>query len=168
MKVEQKIANIYHSPSHPAGYGGARRLKGSLPKTTRKTDIQNWLSGQESYTLHKNVTYRFPRRRVVVGGIDHQWQADLIDVSAYSKHNNDVKFLLTVTDVFSKFTWVRPLKSKSANDVCDAFETIFQSNRKPSTIQTDKGREFFNVKVQGLNLLPSYHTHFNTVSILYQ
>jgi hypothetical protein len=33
----------------------------------------------DTYTLHKPTRRRFPRRQVVVYGIDHQWHADLVD-----------------------------------------------------------------------------------------
>ena len=141
---------IYYNPSHPASYGSAHSLKRSLHKKASKADVQNWLRGQESYTLHKNVTYKFPRRRVIVGGMNDQWQADLIDMSAYSKQNKDVKFLLTVIDVFSKFAWVIPLKSKFGKEVAEAFNGILSPKHKPMTIQTDKGKEFLNGKVQDL------------------
>ena len=141
---------IYYDPAHPSSYGGARSLKRGLPKKARQANIQNWLHGQESYTLHKNVTYKFPRRRVIVGGMHDQWQADLIDMSAYSKENNNVKFLLTVIDVFSKFAWVRPLQSKFGKEVAEPFDSIISPKCKPMAIQTDKGREFLNSKVQDL------------------
>ena len=49
--------------------------------------VKSWLSTQDSYTLHKPVKYKFPQQRVVVGGMGHQWQADLEDVSIISKYN---------------------------------------------------------------------------------
>ena len=38
-----------------------------------------------------------------MNGIDEIWAADLIDMRAFSKHNNGIKYLLTVIDIFSKF-----------------------------------------------------------------
>ena len=31
------------------------------------------------------------------------WSADLIDKSSLSKYNNNFKFILTVTDIFTKY-----------------------------------------------------------------
>ena len=53
--------------------------------------------------LYKPVTRKFQIRRVNVNGIDEIWAADLIDMQAFSKYNNEIKCLLTVFDVFSKF-----------------------------------------------------------------
>ena len=146
--MEKKLSEVYNNTSHPAGYGSRAGLKRALG--IPEQDVQSWLRGQESYTLHKNVKYRFPRCRVVAGGLDHQWQADLVDLSTYSKHNDGTRFLLTVTDVFSRFAWVRPLKSKFGKEVAAAFHRILSQKRKPMYLQTDKGKEFLNGKVQDL------------------
>ena len=53
--------------------------------------------------LYKPVTSKFQRRRVNVNSIDEIWAADLIDMQAFSKNNNGIKYLLTVIDIFSKF-----------------------------------------------------------------
>ena len=40
--------------------------------------------------------------RVLIEGIDGQWDIDLMDVGSLSKNNDGVKFLLVAIDVFSK------------------------------------------------------------------
>ena len=49
--------------------------------------VQNWLETQDTYTLHKPINYKFPTRRVLVNGIDDQWQADLVEVRNYKDMN---------------------------------------------------------------------------------
>ena len=61
--------------------------------------------------LHKPVWYNFLRNRVIVTRIDDQ--AALVDVSSLACFNNGYKFLITCIDVFSKFSWVVPLKNKT-------------------------------------------------------
>jgi hypothetical protein len=80
----------------------------------------------------------------MVGGIDHQWQADLVDVSRLSKENDGIKFLLTVIDVLSKYAWVVPLRDKTGRSLVEAFTEIFAEGRVPDRLQTDKGTEFLN------------------------
>ena len=53
--------------------------------------------------LYKPLTIKFQRRRINVNGIDEILAAYLIDMQALSKDNNELKYLLTVTDLFSKF-----------------------------------------------------------------
>ena len=44
--------------------------------------------------LYKPVTRNFQRRRVNVNSIDEIWAANLIDLQAFSKDNNGIKYLL--------------------------------------------------------------------------
>ena len=67
---------------------------------------------QDVYTLHKPVRRRFKRNRVIVGGIDQQWQMDLADMQSMQKLNDGYRYLLVCIHVFSKYAWVVPLKNK--------------------------------------------------------
>ena len=58
------------------------------------------------------VRYNFPINRVIVTGIDDQWQAHLVDVSSLARFNKGYKFLLTCIVLFSKFAWVVPLNQR--------------------------------------------------------
>ena len=75
----------------------------------KKKDVRKWLTFQDTYTLHKPVRISFARRRVLVQGIDDQWQIDLVDLSSLSRVNDDYKFLLMCIDVLSKYAWVVPM-----------------------------------------------------------
>ena len=95
--------------------------------------------------LHKQRRVRFQRRGVHVKGIDLIWSADSVNMSAFSKENHCVKYLLTVIDVFSKYAWIMPLKTKTGKDITKAFDYIIEgSGRKPSRLWVDKGTEFYN------------------------
>ena len=62
-----------------------------------------------------------------------------------SKYNKEIRFLLCVIDIFSKYAWVVPLKDKKGVSIVTAFQNILkQSNRKPNKIWADKGSEFYN------------------------
>ena len=52
-----------------------------------------------------------------------------------SKFNKGFRFLLCVIDLFSKYSWVVPLKDKKGVSIVNAFQNIFKkSNRKPNKI----------------------------------
>ena len=62
-----------------------------------------------------------------------------------SRYNEEIRFLLCVIDIFSKYAWVVPLKDKKGVGIIAAFQSILkQSNRKPSKIWVDKGSKFYN------------------------
>jgi hypothetical protein len=75
-----------------------------------KKEVREWLQSQDTYTLHKPTRRRFPRRQVVVYGIDHQWQADLGDLAKLVSFNKGCKYLLTCIDVLSRYAWVVPFE----------------------------------------------------------
>ena len=63
--------------------------------------------------------------------------------------NRNVKYLLWVTDIFTKYAWVKPLKDKKDKTVLNAFmEIVNGSNRKPNKLWVDQGREFYKKLLQ--------------------
>ena len=126
-------------------------------KLKRQT-IENWLKTQDTYTLHKPIRRKFQRRRVIVGGKNHQFQADLIDLRALRNKNDGVSYLLTCIDVFTKYAYVIPLKRKTGRSLVKAFETIFKTGEVPLRLQTDKGTEFRNRLFQ--TFLKKHNVHF--------
>src|SRR3981189_2941824 len=59
-----------------------------------------------------------------------------------AKYNDGNKYILTVIDIFSRYAWAEPIKTKSPQHVKPAVELIFSMGRKPFKIQTDQGTEF--------------------------
>ena len=67
-----------------------------------------------------------------------------------SKFNKGIRFLLCVTDIFSKYPWVISSKDKKGITngitkitITNAFQKILnEPNRKPNKIWVDKGNEF--------------------------
>ena len=146
--MEKTLSSTYLDPSQPASFGGldavyrAVNEKGKS-KISRK-QVQDWLSQQDVYTLHKPARRHYKRSRVIVPGIDAQFQADLVDVQNLSRYNKGYKYLLTCIDIFSKYAWVVPLKTKQGQELVKAFQMILSSGRKPNKLQTDQGTEFLN------------------------
>jgi len=95
------------------------------------------------------VNKKFLKRRVYVSGIDEIWAADLVDMQSFSKENKEIKYLLTIIDVFSKYGWMVPLNQKTGIAVANALEHVF-TERKPDKLWVDKGREFHNKDVRKL------------------
>ncbi len=150
--MSELMKKAYYTPSNPGSLGGKKRLKDAVLKDSgvRLSDkeVSEWLAGEDAYTLHKTAPIKYKRNRVVVYGIDTQFQADLVDMSAYAKDNDGHKYLLTCIDVFSKFSWVRVLKNKSGIEVTKAFQSILKEGHVPQKLQTDQGKEFFNKHFQ--------------------
>ena len=154
-KTETAIKTLLHSlfydVTQPSAYTGKenvfRAAKRALSSITR-ADVDRWFEDQRPYTVHKPVRLRFKRNKTIVKSIDDQWQTDLCDMQSKSSHNDGNAYILTCIDCFSKYAWAEPLQQKTADNIIKAMSRIFASGRKPKRLQTDKGSEFTNAKVQ--------------------
>lgn len=149
---EEFLNQIYFDAQHPGAFAGPRKLQQILRKNNIVTSIKTiktWLANQDSYSLLRPLRYKFKRRRVITTGIDDLWDADLADVTNLAQHNDDVNFWLVVIDVFSRYLWIVPVKSKHHSHMVGAFKTVFQqTTRRPKNLRTDKGTEFKNRAVR--------------------
>ena len=165
--MDAALHKVYYDPKNPGGLGGINRLIEGVKEDTgtrpKRDDVKNWLAGEDTYTLHAPAAKHFQRNRVLVSGIDVQFQADLVDMSAYSEENNGVRYLLTCIDVFSRYAWVRPLANKTGRCVTSAFKDILYEGRVPMKLQTDEGKEFYNKTFQDL-MCEHDIKHFSTTN----
>jgi len=141
------METIYYDPRNPGSFTSVNNLQRYSNKD--RSTVQSFLSAQDAYTLHKPMRIRFQRRRTYSKGINDLFQADLVDLSSLSSYNDGFRYLLTCIDVFSKYAWCIPLKTKSGRDVSAAFERIL-ADRTCTMLQTDKGTEWLNSVMQSL------------------
>jgi len=131
-----------------------KRYAGSSQRETKK-----FLSGRDTYMLHKPRRIRLPHRKTYSKGIADLYQIDLVDVSRLSPFNDGMRYLLTCIDVFTKRAWAVPVRTKATSDVAEAFEKIVVE-RMPNMLQSDKGTEFLNSTFQ--SMLRRHGIHFYT------
>ena len=76
---------------------------------------------------NKPTIQKFERKKVIVNHINeiHKHSADLVDMTQYSKINKGYKYIFTNIDVFSKYAYAFPLKSKKIQDIKPCFEKKF-------------------------------------------
>ena len=94
----------------------------------------------------KSPKNHYPTNKTDVYYIDDIWSLDILDLKDYGPENNrGYRYVLVVKDNFSKFDWTVPLKNKKAQTIKDSSENILiSSKRKPSLIESDRGKEFYN------------------------
>ena len=82
--------------------------------------------------------------------IDDTWSLDILDLKDYGPENNrNYRYVFVIIDNFSKFGWTIPLKKKKALTIKDSFENILiNSKRKPDLMESDRGKEFYNIIIQ--------------------
>ena len=94
--------------------------------------------------LHRQVIRKFKRRKVYSSFRDNTWGFDLADMQSLSKYNTGINYLLCAIGLFSKYTWVDPLKDKRGISIVNAFQKIISKGNKPNKICVDQGGEFYN------------------------
>ena len=93
--------------------------------------------------LHKPVIRKFEKRKVQSSFIYNIQVKDLADMQLLCKFDKEIRCLLRVIDIFSKYAWVIPMKDKKGITIANAFQKILdESNCKPNKIWVDKGSEF--------------------------
>ncbi|MEW8544955.1 MAG: DDE-type integrase/transposase/recombinase [Candidatus Thiodiazotropha sp.] len=149
---EKYLAKIYTDPSHPASFSGPAKLKQIVDREGKykisQKDISSFLQKQDSYTVNRPVRRTFRRGHIVTRGIRDQFDLDLIDMGRLSKYNDNVKFLLTAVDAFSRVAMVKPLKDKKAETVLGALKLMLGGQNKCRAVRTDAGAEFKNEKAR--------------------
>lgn len=115
--------------------------------------------------LHRDARRNFKRRSTIMRGISDTLQADLVEMIPYQKQNKNMKYILTVINVFSKKAYARALKNKTGPEVTQAMESILNSlNHQIKHLHVDNGKEFYNKSMQkmlrerNINMYSSFST----------
>ena len=92
---EQGLEKLYFTTSQPSSFGGVQPLIKS--SKLDKNIVEDWLLSQNAYTLHKPARRNFQRNKTRVAGIDDQWQADFVDMSAFLHPPGDLDILVALS-----------------------------------------------------------------------
>lgn len=147
-----EILDNYHTPGHPTAFAGVDKVVRYYDGRAGRDAVVRALESSDTYTRHReykqpkyyNPYYVYSRRE--------QAQADLIDVRELAPHNDGVKYLLLIINLFSRRVWMYPLKNKSAVATRNALQIWINSlgGGQFQIFATDSGTEFRNVHVRNL------------------
>ena len=121
-----------------------------------------------SNELNKGITNKFERKKIIVNHIDEIHSCDLVDMQKYFRVNRGYNYIFTNIDIFSKYAFAFPIKSKTIKDIKPCFEKIFKQ-RKPKYIWTDQESAFFSkekLKFFENNNVKIYHTYSNLKAVI--
>ena len=141
------LKRIYFDVKQPGSFQSFKKLHQSVRKEGRyqlgTQRLRRWLQNQQTYSKNKVFEPgRIKRARVIVSGLNDQFDADLADFQKWSGENGGVRYLLVVIDIFSRYTWAEPIHDKTNESVKAAFRNIFEEGRIPRRLRTDAGKEF--------------------------
>ena len=138
-------------------------------KKSSGSDIANEPNYQLANELHKSSIRKF-KKKVYLSFRDNIWGVDLADMQSLSKYNKGIKYFLCAINLFSKYTWVVPLKDKSGISIVNTFQKIIWKKRKPNKIWVDQGGEFYNnlfkrfLKIKNIEMYPTYNEEKSVVA----
>ena len=121
-----------------------------------------------SEELNKLIINKFERKKVIVKHIDEIHSCDLVDMVKYSRVNRGYKYIFTNTDIFSKYSWSFPLKTKTVKEIKFCFQKIFKE-RKPSYIRFDQESVFLSKEMLKFfedHNVKIYYTHSNLKAVV--
>ena len=86
--MDEYLSSVYYDSKRSRGFGGVDRLYKDVKEgkfDISRAKIKEWLMKQDAYTLQKPIHRHFKRNRVMVGGIDQQWQMEFGGYAIYAK-----------------------------------------------------------------------------------
>jgi hypothetical protein len=143
---KRTLQELYYDPS--IGLGNLNAFYNKVKAYGyNRNEVQQFLQKQATYQINKEPSKRsFEYRHIKAAYTNEQWQIDLADMSQLKKYNGGYSWILIVVDVYSRFAYAMPLKSKTEKDVLDGLQKIIEQEAKthPQSITTDQGKEFLN------------------------
>ena len=126
----EALCKIDHDQKDTGSLGGVERLLRRARQLHVSgvfwQKVQEFLRSEQAYTLHKPTRRRLIMNHTYVAGIDAQWQAYLTDMQGIARQNDEMRYLVIVIDVFSKFAWAVPVHSKDAKAITAASAKCWQ------------------------------------------
>lgn len=143
-EIIKTVRLLWRDPSFSGSFGGIATFRDalSLEKNIHLTrdQILKIFKSDEDFILNTHrVSRRIKRRKYVVSGYGELFQADL---AIMPKIEDKIGFLLCI-DAFSRRTFCRLLKSKTAKEVQLKLKDIFkEAGVIPQKLESDQGGEF--------------------------
>ena len=164
---ERMIKAINDLPYNQQQYGTF--VVKNIIRSKRKLGMGNNFTMEDlSNELNKPVINKFERKKVIVNHIDEIHSCDLVDMQKYSRVNKGYKYIFTNIDIFSKYAYAFPLKTKTIKEIKSCFQKIF-NERKPKYIWSDQESAFFSKEMLQFfedNNVKIYHTHSHLKAVI--
>lgn len=148
MDTANVLKRIWYSPNKAAAFGSIEQLFKTAKKEVKgltKKDVAEWLQKQDAYTLFQGRNRPIRYRQYFSPMAFVMLEADLLFLPGPTSNFGAVG-ALAVTDVFSRYAFVKVIKTKTAKAVGSKLEEIFNDPRLSNvqSFRTDLGKEFNN------------------------
>jgi len=69
----------------------------------------------------------------------------IMDKIKNKKGNKGFAYALVIIDIYSRYLWIVPIKTKTASETLDAWKKVFKASKQPANITSDSGSEYKGV-----------------------
>ena len=138
------LAKIYKNDVRVHGKGVVTlyKLISAYYANITRADIAEFLRTNAEYNMGKAAAHRI-NKPTISQHPNSLWALDLIDCNQYVGSNRGWRYILTVVDIFSRYTWLGKLKEKEALSVANEFGSITErATVTPNSLLSDNGMEF--------------------------
>jgi transposase InsO family protein len=141
--TNEKLSKIYYDPEHlwtgRKAINLLRKESGLPPKV-----VKEWLAKQAIWQIHLPKPKKIDYAHFYVTKPHKLHQADLLFLPHDKVYQNTYKYTLNVIDIASGYKASRPLRTKKAKEVAEAFKDIYKKGplRYPDELHVDSGTEF--------------------------
>ena len=141
-EVQDKLTEIFSTDMNVISKGVTNLYKyisGKYIGITRQ-NISDRVRELPSYQMQIKYTHRTNKPITSsVTGPNLMWCVDLLDLSNYSSHNKNWRYLFVCVDTFSRKIWIEKMKDKTAETTTNALQSIVdRTNITPSLMLSDR------------------------------
>ena len=147
----QDLAENYTKAGSPIGFQGPLKIFKYYNGSLKLKDIKDFLSKSNTYTLFRENRKRARQYNpYVVYAPRAVLESDLVDMyESLKSFNDDVRYIVTYIDVFTKAVWSRGIKTKDGDTMVEVFNELHDDIKKGGKVRkivSDLGREFTGKK----------------------
>ena len=145
---QKHLEKYYNDITSPVSFLSIGKIYEFYSKRLPISSIKEVLNKSEGHTLLKPEKASLIHTPTISYYPGDLIQADLFFIDKLEEYNNGIKYILSVIDTYTKFGYLEPLKTKSANEVLSKISLIINRMPKKGNIWCfDRGGEFENNKV---------------------
>lgn len=144
----EDIIEQYYDSSNYGSVDKLYKLMKNDNHNIKKSDIKKYIDNKtESQLLKESKQSKLKLGHITSFKPFSVFQMDIFFLQKYHKHNHEYKYILCCIDVFTRFVFCEPMKSKDNDEVIKAFLKII-AHEKPYIITTDSDSTFLSKEFQ--------------------
>ena len=158
-----EIIEQYYNSSNYASVNKIYKLMKSDNIDVKPKDIKIFIENKtETQLLKQNKTSKMKLGHITSMKPHSIWNMDIFYLQKYHKQNQGYKYILCCIDIFTRYVYCEPMKSKEIEEVIKAFKVIIKK-QKPYVIVSDNDSTFLSNKFQ--NMLDENEIALNPVPV---